>query len=521
MRSRIRVGLGLLATLAFFPTLARGDEWFIRTLLRVPGIPRTVLVTDLDGDGRPDVAALVAVSRPDRLVFRNHLAAFIQKPAGFPTEPDAMVPLQRGESAAFLAEADGARAGRDLVMLRRGGLSAWSVTREGGKPRWIEKELGAPEGGWIGPDWSGVRAIDLARDLDGDGRDEIVVPGRDSLEILAAGTDGRYARTQQLGASLFREMGQPEDPGEIIDFFDRYGVKQSEIFPEIHAVDLDADKRPDLVLTYLDTAALYRQGPDGRFSTPPRLFRAAGAPNVDLLRSAVPPKLVTIQPYDFDGDGRADLLFSRCEVRGLKGIVSVYFYRNVNGTFETKPSFHIREEVLALFPFVADFDRDGKLDFTFLQTEFGLKQIINFFLTRRVTFHYDFYLWRGAPAFTPEPVKRKGISVKFDLREAHLSAFPAVDVTQDFNGDGVPDFYAVRERDAFAVYFGRPDKDDLFSGDPDIEAKVHQSFYHRFGDLNGDRRADVIFWYQSETIRKDLADKILVLTSPLSVIKAR
>ena len=49
---------------------------------------------------------------------------------------------------------------------------------------------------------------------------------------------------------------QGRDPGEIIDFFDRYGVKQTEIFPEIHAVDLDADKRPDLVLTSLDTAVI-------------------------------------------------------------------------------------------------------------------------------------------------------------------------------------------------------------------------------------------------------------------------
>ena len=521
MRATPGATLAALAALLLLPVPALGSAWFTQTLLHTPGVPKTVLVTDLDGDGRPDLAAVYAVSAAPPLVFQSHLAAFLQTPAGFRPEPDTTVPLRRGESAAFLAEADASHGGRDLVMLRQGGLSAWSVTREGGKTAWVEKDLGASDAGWVGPDWSGVHAIDLARDLDGDGRDEILVPERDGLAILAAGADGRYAQTQRLNASVFREMGQPDDPGQILDFLDRYGVKQSETFPEIHAVDLNADKRPDLVLTYVGTVATYRQGPDGRFATSPGTFRASGAPNVDLMRAAVPPKLVTIQPWDFDADGRADLLFSRCEVKGLKGIITVDLYRNVNGTFETKPSFHVREEVLALFPFVADFDRDGKLDFTFLQTEFGLKQIINFFLTRRVTFHYDFYLWRGAPAFTPKPVKRKGISVKFDLREAHLSAFPAVDVTQDFNGDGVPDFYAVRERDAFAVYFGKPDRDELFSGDPDIEAKFHQSFYHRFTDLNGDRRADVIFWYQSETIRKDLANKILVLTSPLPVIKAR
>jgi len=513
--------IALLAAIALVPLPARGDAWFTQTLLHAPGIPKTVLVTDLDGDGRPDLAAVYAVSVKGRLAFQSHLAAYLQTPAGFRTEPDVTAPLRGGETIIMLAEADASRDGRDLVLLRRGGLSAWSVTRQGGRAAWVEQDRGATEARWIGPDWSGVHAIDLARDLDGDGRDEILIPERDGLLILAAGADGRYAQTQRLDASEFREMGQPDDPGQILDFLDRYGVKQSETFPEIHAVDLDADKRTDLVLTYADTAASYRQGPDGRFATSPHRFRSGGAPNVDLMRAAVPPKLVSTLPRDFDGDGRADLLVSRCEVRGLRGIITVDLHRNVNGAFETKSSFRMREEVLALFPFVADFDRDGKLDFTFLQTEFGLKQIINFFLTRRVTFHYEFYLWRGAPAFTPEPVKRKGISVKFDLREAHLSAFPASDVTQDFSGDGVPDFYAIRERDSFAVYFGKPDKSDLFSGDPDIEARVHQSFYHRFADLNGDRRADVIYWYQSETVRKDLTHKILVLTSPLPVLKAR
>lgn len=519
MRDTLRAGL--VAALLLLPAPAQGDPWFTQTTLHVPGIPKTVLVTDLDGDGRPDLAALYAVPFKAQLAFQNHLAAFLQTPAGFRADPDVTVLLRHGETAVFLAEADASHRGRDLVMLRQGGLSAWSIAREGGKARWVEKDLGATESVWMGPDWSGVRAIDLARDLDGDGRDEIIIPARDGVGILAAGPDGPYAMTQTLQASVFREMGQPEDPGTILDYFDRYGVKQSETFPGIYAADADGDGRKDLFLTYDDVAAVYRQGPDGQFATSPRVFRAGGAPNVDLMRSAVPPKLVTIQPFDFDGDGRADLLFSRCEVRGLKGIARFELYRNVNGAFEAKPAFQIRQEVLAMWPIVSDFDHDGKLDFTFLQTEFGLKEIINFFLTRHITFNYDFYLWRGSPAFTPKPVRRKGVSVKFDLREGHLSAFPMVDFSKDFNGDGIPDFYAVRERDSFAVYFGKPQKEELFSGDPDIETKVHQSFYHRFADLNGDRRADVVYWYQSETVRKDLADKIMVLTSPLAVLKAK
>jgi hypothetical protein len=493
---------------------ARANDWFTRATLRVPGTPRTILVHDLNGDGRPDLAVVYAVSRQRELLFYVHLAAYLQTPKGFRSEPDAVIPLSDGQSAIFLAEADGSHPGLDLVTLGPAGISSWSVTREKGRALWHEKHLGAVPDGWLAPDWSGVRQIDLATDLDGDGRDEILVPGRDELVLLAQGPDGRYTPRDRLHASVFREIGQPDDPGHIIDFFDRYGAKVSETFPEIHAVDVNGDGRLDLLLTYDDLAATYLQHPDGHFDVEPRLFRAGGAPNVDLLRAAVPPKVVTIRPYDFDSDGRADLLFSRSEVHGLKGIVTIDLHRNGKSGFERKPSFHLRKEALGLWPIVSDFDRDGKPDFTYLQTEFGLREIVRFLLTRRVTFHYDFYTWRGSPPFPAHPVKRKDVSVKFDLKEAHLSAFPLVDVEQDFNGDGIPDFYAIRERDAFSVYFGKPRTEGgFFSGDPDLQVHVHQSFYHRFADLNGDRRADVVFWYQSEGLRPDLGDKIVLLTS--------
>jgi hypothetical protein len=507
----------LLFLLLLATPSARAEDWFARTLLRVPGIPKTVLVCDLDEDGRPDLAVAYAVSRQPQLRFYVHLAAYLQTPKGFSSEPDALMPLAHGESAVFLAEADASHRGRDLVTLGARGISSWSVERKAGRARWREKNLGASTDRWLGPDWSGVRQIDLAADLEGDGRDEIFVPGRDGLLVLAQGPDGRYAPRDRLGASVFRETGQPDDPGHLIDFFDRYGAKVSETFPEIHISDVNGDGRRDLLLTYADVVATYLQRPDRHLEADPSVFRGGGSSNVELLRSAVPPKMVTIRPYDFDGDGRADLLFSRSEVRGLKGIVTLDLYRNKNGSFERKPAFHLKQDALALWPIVSDYDRDGKLDFTYLQTEFGLREIIRFLLTRRVTFHYDFYTWGGATAFADRPTQRKDVSVKFELKEAHLSAFPLVDVDQDFNGDGIPDFYAVREREAFSVYFGRPRaQGGFFSGSPDLQVHVHQSFYHRFADLNEDGRTDVVFWYQSEGLRPDLNDKVLVLTIPPS-----
>jgi hypothetical protein len=506
--------LVLLAALLLGPLPARADEWFSKTRLQVPGNPKTVLVCDLDGNGLQDLAAAYAVSHATRLRYYVHLAAFLQGPSGFSRKPDVTVPLARGESVVFLGETDPSRPGPELLTLHDRGVSAWRVDRGGGAPRWVKEELGGIANRWIGADWSGLRNVDLARDLDGDGRDEILVPERGTLAILAADANGRYALRDRLEADLFRETGQPEDPGHLIDFIDRYQIKLSETFPEIYDVDLDADGRLDLLLSYADLVATYRQGPDGRFETSPRLFRAGLTPNRDLLRSVVPPKIVVTQAHDFDGDARADLILSRAEVRGLKGIITLAFPRNINGSFEKESSFKLRKEVLALWPVVGDYDQDGKLDFTFLQTDFGIPEIINFLIRRRLTFHFDFYPWRGTPAFPEKPVRRKDVSVKFDLKEGHLSAVPLVDISHDFNGDGLPDFYSPREREAFSVYFARPKGDGrLFSGSPDIHARVHQSFYRRFADLNRDGRADVIFWYQAEVLRHDLNDKILILSS--------
>jgi hypothetical protein len=504
----------LLAFLLLAPLPARADAWFSETQLQVPGNPKTVLPCDLDGDGLVDVAAVYAVSHAERLRYYVHLAAFLQGAAGYSTTPDATVPLSRGESLAFLGNTDASRAGPELLTLREGGISSWEVHREAGGAHWVEKDLGGVESRWIGADWSGLKNVDLARDLDGDGLDEILVPERGTLAILASAGDGRYTLRDRLVADVFREVGQPEDPGHVIDFIDRYEIKVSETFPEIYDTDVDADGRRDLLLIYADLVATYRQLPDGRFEISPRLFRSGITPNRDLLRSVVPPKIVVTQAHDFDGDARADLIVSRAEVRGLKGILTLDFHRNIDGSFEKEPSFHLRQEVLALWPMVADYDQDGKLDFTFLQTDFGIREIINFLLTRRLTFHFEFYPWRGAPAFPEKPIRRKDVSVKFDLKEGHLSAVPLVDISHDFNGDGLPDFYSPREREAFSVYFARRKGDKrLFSGSPDIHVRVHQSFYRRFVDLNRDGRADVIFWYQAEVLRRDLNDKILVLTS--------
>lgn len=505
----------LVITLLFAPLTARADRWFSETELQVPGNPTVVLTSDLNGDGLKDLAVFYAVSHATRLRYYVHLAAFLQKTTGFSKEPDATTHLAGGEAIAFLAEVDPSRAGEEVVLVGRNGVSTWRVVIKEEAPR-IEKQIISETGSdWFSPDWRGIRQVDLGRDLDGDGRDEILLPQRRELTILRSTEDGpAYVISDRLETELYREIGDFEDPGHLIDFIDRYQLKVSEIFPEIFDVDVNADGRRDLVLTYTDLAATYRQLPDGHFETTPDLFRSDLTPNRSVLRSAVPPKIITTQARDFDRDGRADLIVSRSEVRGIRGVINVRFHRNVNGRFEKKPTFKLREDVLALWPIVGDYNHDGNLDFTFLQTEFGIKAIINFLLTKRMKFNFEFFLWNGAPSFPEKPARRKGISVKFDLKEGHLSGLPLVDLTHDFNGDGLADFYTPREREAFSVYFSKPrEKEELFSGDPDIHYKVHQSFYRRFDDLNDDGRADIVFWYQSEIGRSDLNDKILILTS--------
>ncbi len=512
IRTAFTAALLLMALLATPP--ARGAQYFTEALLQVPGNPTTVLVTDLDGDGGKDLAVFYGVSHATELRYYVHLAVFLRKDGAFATTPDLTKPLSGGEAAAFLGEIDPARAGKELVVAGEEGVFTWRVSRAGASPRLITTRLAEARSDWFGPDWRGVRNVDLGRDLDDDGRDEILLPLRGALEILRASGTGRYLPSDRLDVSIFREMGQPDDPGYIIDFIDLYQMKVSEIFPDIFDVDVNDDGLRDLVLTYSNLAATYRRLPDGRFETTPTIFRSGLSPNRDVLRSAVPPKILTTQAQDFDGDGRADLIMSRSEVQGIKGIVNLQVHRNNKGIFEQKSSFKLREEVLALWPLVGDYNHDGKLDFTFLQTDFGIREIINFLLTKRVTFNFEFFLWHGDPSFRAKPDRRKSVSVKFDLKEGHLSGLPIVDLSQDFNGDGLADFYSPREREAFSVYFGKPAGDDeLFSGDPDIHYKVHQSFYRRFDDFNGDGRADIVYWYQSEIGRSDLNDEILVLTS--------
>ncbi|MEE6272311.1 FG-GAP-like repeat-containing protein [Georgenia wangjunii] len=143
---------------------------------------------------------------------------------------------------------------------------------------WLYRGTGT--GGWrspvrVGHGWSGMRVIDTAGDVDGDGRgDVLAVEAATGVLWLYRGTGSGFAQRQRAGHG--------------------WGVMDVVLGPG----DVTGDGRADLLARQAGTGDLWLYPGNGRGGWLPGTRVGWGWTVMDAL----------VGPGDFDGDGRADLL---------------------------------------------------------------------------------------------------------------------------------------------------------------------------------------------------------------------
>lgn len=462
---------------------------------RLPGTELGLDVADMNGDGRKDL--VIAHMTGPRGLGRT-ISVYEHGPPGgprFPSEPTWRVTVP-ADACAFLAgDLDPAPGGEVLllcptrvVLLRRSGELV---------------EVCKVAGFYDYPEEGGLPVWDLARDLDGDGVLEVLVPTKDGYEVLARqGGKGPLAPRCKLAVPSETRFG-PVFESTLLNRF----LTASSRLRRLVVADLDGNGRQDLVAYRDKGLARFLQRPDGTF--PPRpdaeepldVVRKAEAPGQEAREGSEAFANVRLNLEDVDGDGRADLIATRTlgEIGMFETLRTqqLVFRGRPGGFDEAKPDVLLNIKGVSADPVFVDWDGDGKKDLIVSSYRMDLFTNVKRAIVESLGITYMVYLRRdGDPWFGDEPDLSFEVDLPLEALERRGGAAP-VDLTADVDGDGVRDMVRRSPDGALVISFGGQ-VSGLFGRkrpgfrDKTLQVQVPRSEPPRVVDLDGDGKDELI-----------------------------
>lgn len=271
---------------------------FVLSEFRVPREGTVLALRDVDGDGRLDLLELDGAG----VGLRRQGAD-----GRFEPEPSAGFPWPAERVAWDLADLTGDGRTEVLVLDAQQGVRSFALGPDGA---FEEGRLVLAERAWLP---RGAFAVRFARDVDGDGRADLVLPGPRSHRIFLSRPEGTFAGPIEIAYRAAVELSVG-DPGRLDS---RLGREVR--VPWFRIEDLDGDGHPDLVSQTPERVAFHlaQPGQDPVLAPEPtwvldleelraQLPRRAGFDLDDLLEN-VPP-LVDWRVADLDGEPPHDLV---------------------------------------------------------------------------------------------------------------------------------------------------------------------------------------------------------------------
>ena len=408
------------------------------------------------------------------------------------------------------------------------------VSYEPGRLNWFDPEAAterppvAVTSNFTPPPRGEIPHVDVTRDVNGDDRDDVVVPDVDGFWVFIQMRDGEFADPVKLGpttemARIYGADGYRYDPWS-----------QS----RIHEMDYDHDGRSDVAFWNQDHFEVHTQDERGLLAPVAETFTTEVAFDSDDISSlAVGDMTGTVlhSLIDLNGDNVADLVTHSLEGASVSSKRSIY---QVHFGVATPAGTAFAPEAEEVFQSAGriqlgmdqhDFDRDGQVDLmlTTIEDRFlesSLWKRIKGLMGDDIWLDLEFYRNKdglysdtpdttrrialdGAPSHR-EPgwvpldiVLRGGTHERRQTQEHHLRAFNRTLLIGDVTGDNRSDLLVERSHEELRVFVGVPGP-GLFALQPQNVAVAlpNDEEYTWLVDLNKDGKQDILM-HHSFTLR--------------------
>ena len=400
---------------------------------------------------------------------------------------------------------------------------------ERGQLRWFDPEtkterpLVPLETRYRGSRDGGVPAMDIARDLNGDGRDDLLVPDTEGFWISIQAPGGTFAQPVKLGPPdpylAATALGESRTHAEV-------GINPT-TWPwyssRVHQADYDRDGRPDLVFWNEDHFDVHFQDAHGQFDpvaqafptdvpfdadgTYALLFEYTNENPLRLILGLRKKTQITMLHAlrDVNGDGIADLTTLSLEGRSLanhRGVYRVHFGAAAPGgtAFGREADVTVRPRGKAgalqasgySSVWMRDFDADGDTDVLFRDVAVGIGGMVRAMAGKSVALNVEFYRMEEGGFPRGRAVRRR---IRPRLYPIGAGVFFPPVLIGDLHGDGRLDLVFGKSRKELRVFAG-VDGPDAFARRPQklSVALPDDERNTRLVDLNHDGKQDILIY---------------------------
>lgn len=319
----------------------------------------------------------------------------------------------------------------------------------------------------------GVATVDVAKDANGDGRDDLVLPDLDGLWVVLQDVVGGFAEPAKL----------PVAPAM------RVGDSVAFSVPPTFGLDYDGDGHGDLAVLDDDTFVVFKDA--GVETAPAALVVPGGLTGFDAPPDPDGGQARGLNDLaDHNGDGIADLSVDVAQggddIMDVQSATHFHFGRREGAAtvFHAEPD-AVFDTGAVTGVEMTDIDGDGLQDAVVLRGEFSVRKLVSALVTRSMSLDLAVYRM-GSDGFAAEPNATRKVKVGQNSGEG---------VFADINGDGRKDMVRRTEdgvevllaEDSAQLFPRRPLEVELASLLNDEEAGSFVA-----ADLDGDGKDDLL-----------------------------